>query len=56
MTETLRIVCAWCGRTRTRSGDWRRPESADPRTEGRTTHGICHDCLKRTTPEACAVR
>jgi len=54
VSEALRIVCAWCGRARTSSGDWRRPESTDSLPDARTTHGICHDCLKKTAREVYA--
>jgi len=52
MREALRTVCAWCGRVRTRTGKWRRPSAADAAKGPRATHGICADCLKRTTAES----
>ena len=49
MSETsLTRLCAWCGRTRTRTGEWRRAETLEPASDGRATHGICPECLERT--------
>lgn len=55
MSESLRTVCAWCGKVRTGTGEWRRlADGTDARTDGRATHGICTECLERATPEAAA--
>jgi hypothetical protein len=52
MSEALRMVCAWCGRVRTRTGEWRRNDKGDARADAPSSHGICAECLERTTPEA----
>jgi hypothetical protein len=51
VSKPLRTVCAWCGRVRTGTGKWRRPDSTDATGAPAATHGICADCLKRTTAE-----
>jgi len=48
----LPIVCAWCGRVRTRPGCWEEVDAEPIASDA--THGICPDCLVAQTREAVA--
>jgi CheY-like chemotaxis protein len=45
-------VCAWCRKIRDDRGYWKRVETyVEEHTEASFTHGICPECLKKTSPE-----
>jgi hypothetical protein len=47
--ENFMRVCAWCHRIN-HNGAWKTPEKYfEEDFETTTTHGICHECLKRQT-------